>query len=74
MPRTVWLAAGAPAEAAAFYAGVLKKVSETPEWKEYIERTVQTGKYLAGAELKAFIAADDKASKEVFAREGWIVQ
>jgi putative tricarboxylic transport membrane protein len=74
MPRTVWLAAGAPAEAAKFYADVLKKVSETPEWKEYVERTVQTGRYLSGDDLKAFIAADDKASKEVFAREGWIVQ
>jgi len=74
MPRTVWLPAGAPAEAVKFYAEVMKKVSESPEWKEYIDRTVQTGKYLAGAELKAFIDADDKASKEVFGREGWLVQ
>ena len=42
MPRTVWLPGGVPAEAVAFYADVLKKVSETPEWKEYIERTSQT--------------------------------
>jgi tripartite-type tricarboxylate transporter receptor subunit TctC len=74
MPRTVWLSATAPAEAAKFYADVLKKVSETAEWKEYIDRTVQTGKYMTGDELKAFIAADDKASKEVFMREGWVVQ
>ncbi len=74
MPRTVWLASGAPAEAVAFYAGVMKKVSETPEWKEYIERTVQTGKFMAGDELKAFIAADDKSSREVFEREGWLVK
>jgi putative tricarboxylic transport membrane protein len=74
MPRTVWLPAGAPAPAVAYYADVLKKVSETPEWKEYIERTVQTGKYLAGEEFKAFVAADDKASREVFEREGWIVK
>lgn len=74
MPRTVWLSATAPAEAAKFYADVLRKVSETPEWKEYIDRTVQTGKYMTGDELKAFIAADDKASKEVFVREGWVVQ
>ena len=43
MPRTVWLPGGVPAEAVAFYADLLKKVSETPEWKEYIERTSQTG-------------------------------
>ena len=53
MPRTVWLPGGVPAEAVAFYADVLKKVSETPEWKEYIERTSQTGRFLAGEELKS---------------------
>ncbi|MCA0423420.1 MAG: tripartite tricarboxylate transporter substrate binding protein, partial [Proteobacteria bacterium] len=74
MPRTVWLSAGVPADAVTFYADVLKKVSETPEWKEYIERTVQTGKYMAGDAFKAFIAADDKASREVFEREGWIAK
>ena len=74
MQRTVWLSASVPAEAVTFYADVLKKVSETPEWKEYIDRTVQTGKFMAGDELKSFIAADDKASKEVFTREGWVVQ
>ena len=44
MPRTVWLPGGVPADAVAFYADVLKKVSETPEWKDYIERTSQTGR------------------------------
>ena len=33
MPRTVWLPAGVPADAVAFYAGVLAKVRQTPEWK-----------------------------------------
>lgn len=74
MPRTVWLPAGAPQGAVAFYADVLRKVSESPEWNEYITRTVQTGKYLAGDEFKAFIAGDDKASREVFEREGWVVK
>lgn len=74
MPRTVWLPAGAPAGAAKFYEDVLRKVSETPEWKDYIERTVQTGKFLAGAELTAFVEADEKASRDVFEREGWIAK
>ena len=74
MPRTVWLSATAPADAVRFYADVLEKVSKTPEWKEYIERTVQTGKFMSGEELNAFIAKDDKNSKEVFVREGWVVQ
>jgi putative tricarboxylic transport membrane protein len=74
MPRTVWLSATAPADAAKYYEGVLKKVSETPEWKEYIARTVQTGAFLGSADLKSFVAKDETASKEVFEREGWVVK
>jgi hypothetical protein len=58
-PRTVWLAGGVPADAVTFYADLLKKVREQPEWKEYIERTSQTDKFLVGAEFKRFIADDD---------------
>jgi tripartite-type tricarboxylate transporter receptor subunit TctC len=74
MPRTTWLPGGVPAEAVSFYADLLKKVSETPEWKEYVERTSQTSRFLAGKELKDFIADDDAKNKKVFEREGWIVQ
>lgn len=74
MPRTVWLPANVPADVVAFYTGVLKKVSETPEWAEYITRTVQTGAFVAGDEYKAFVARDEKNSREVFEREGWVVK
>ena len=67
-------AGGVPQEAAEFYADLLKKVSETPEWKEYIERTSQTNRFLAGEELKRFIAEDDVKTSKVFEREGWIVR
>jgi putative tricarboxylic transport membrane protein len=74
MPRTVWLPGSVPPEAVAFYTDLLKKVSETPEWKEYIERTSQTSRFLAGDELKRFIADDDAKNSKVFQREGWVVQ
>ena len=31
-------------------------------------------RYLAGDDLKTFIAKDEKSSKEVFDREGWTVK
>jgi putative tricarboxylic transport membrane protein len=74
MPRTVWLPGGVSPDAVAFYTDLLKKVSETPEWKEYVERTSQTSRFLSGAELKSFIAADDAKNRKVFEREGWIVR
>lgn len=74
MPRTVWLPANMPADVVAFYTGVLRKVSETPEWAEYVTRTVQTGAFISGEELKAFVARDEQSSREVFEREGWVVK
>ena len=39
MPRDIFLPPGVPEAAVAYYAQVMKKVSETPEWAEYIART-----------------------------------
>ena len=74
MPRTAWLPAKVPADAAAYYVALLKKVSETPEWTEFIERTAQTSRFLAGAELARFIANDDASTRRVFEREGWMAK
>lgn len=74
MPRTVWLPAGVPADAVAFYAGVLEKVSQTPEWKEFVARTAQTGRFMKGQEFVDFVAKDEAANKKVFEAEGWVVK
>jgi putative tricarboxylic transport membrane protein len=74
MPRTVWLPTGVPADAIDYYVGVLKKVRETPEWKEYTERTSQTDRFLVGADFKAFIADDETATRKVFEAQGWIAK
>lgn len=74
MPRTVWLPARVPAEAVAFYVDLLKKVRETPEWKDYIERTSQTDRFMSGDEFRKFVAEDEAKNKKVFEKEGWLVR
>src|SRR5690606_7048394 len=74
MPRTVWAAAGTPDEAVSYYSEVLKKVSETPEWADYIRKTSQTGDFLAGQALQDFIGTSEKSTVGVFEAEGWLVQ
>jgi putative tricarboxylic transport membrane protein len=73
MPRTIVLPPGSPPEAAEFWAEVFRKVTETPEWKEYLERTAQTGRYIAGPAFKAFIEQDEKRTRKVYEEEGWLV-
>jgi len=74
MPRTVWLPAKVSPDAVAFYTTMLKKVSETPEWKSYIEKTSQSDRFLTGDELRAYTKQDAERASEVFKREKWIVQ
>ncbi|GGA95216.1 tricarboxylate transporter [Brucella endophytica] len=74
MPRTVWLPAGVGEDVVAFYRDVLKKVSETPEWQEYIDKTSQTSQFMAGDEFKAYQAKDRDNVVKVLEREGWLVK
>jgi tripartite-type tricarboxylate transporter receptor subunit TctC len=74
MPRTIWTAAGTPEDAIAYYTEVMKKVSETPEWAEYIRKTSQTGDFLDGAKLADFISTSETNAVNVFKTEGWLVQ
>ena len=74
MPRTVWLPAGVSDEQLAFYVDVMQKVSETPEWLEYVANTSQTGRFLAGEDLASFIDNSEASAVEVFVAEGWTGQ
>jgi tripartite-type tricarboxylate transporter receptor subunit TctC len=74
MPRDVFLPPGVPEGAVAYYAQVFKKVSETPEWAEYIAKTSQSSHYMAGAEFKAFIKADEERGRKIFEEQGWLVK
>ena len=74
MPRTVWLPADVPADAVTYYAGLLEKVSKTPEWQEFVTRTAQTAKFMKGQELADFVAKDEAANKKVFENEGWVAK
>jgi putative tricarboxylic transport membrane protein len=72
-PRTVWLPGRVTAEQTAFYVGLMKKVQEQPEWKEYIERTSQSSVLLTGAEFAKFMNEDIERVHKIAAENGWLV-
>lgn len=74
MPRAVYLPPGVPKEAVAFWSGVLKKVFETPEWREYIVRTSQSANFLTGEDFAKFIGMDEARSRKIFEEQGWLVK
>ena len=74
LPRTVWLSGKVSEDVIKFYSDLMRKVSETPEWKEYLRNTSQTDQFLVGDEMRALIKVDTERSYEVFKREGWAVR
>ncbi len=72
MPRTVFLPPGAPPAAQAFWTDLFRKVSETAEWKDYVERTSQSGRFVTGDEFRGVMEQDAKMTREIFAAEGWM--
>ena len=71
-PRTVWLAGKVKPEEAKYYADLMKKVTATPEWKEYVERTQQSAEFVTGDELQALIKKDLERTRKIGAEQGWL--
>lgn len=74
LPRTIFTAGELTEEQRSFYVDLLRKVSETPEWKNYIVKTGQTDKFLVGEDFHKLIESDESASRKIFEKEGWIVK
>lgn len=74
MPRAVYMPGGVPPQAVKYWSDVLQKVFASPDWKEYLERTSQTGTFISGAAFNEFAAKDEDRSRKVFEESGWLVK
>jgi tripartite-type tricarboxylate transporter receptor subunit TctC len=73
-PRTVFMPGGVSADQLAFYVNLLKRISQTPEFAEYVERNALAPTFLAGAALTGYIKADEQRVRAVFNDAGWLVK
>lgn len=71
-PRTVWMAAGVPPQALAYYVDLMRKVVDTPEFTAYRERGMQVSRLLTGDALKEYVAQDRANFATIFKRNGWL--
>jgi putative tricarboxylic transport membrane protein len=71
-PRTVWLAAKVKPEEQKYYVDLMRKVQATPEWKEYLDKTQQTGVFVTGADLHKLIHDDLERTRKIGAEQGWL--
>ena len=70
MLRGIFGAPGMPAEAVAFYQGMLKKVYETPEFKEYLESGALKPSWLTGPEFVKWLEGAEGLHRELMQKGG----
>jgi tripartite-type tricarboxylate transporter receptor subunit TctC len=71
-PRTVFMPGAVSADQLKFYVNLLKKVTQTPEFAEYVERNALAPTFLEGAALVEYIRADETRARGIFQDAGWL--
>jgi putative tricarboxylic transport membrane protein len=70
MLRAFFLPPGTTPEQAAYYADLIKKVSETPEWKDYLAKQALKADYRAGQDFVKFLEEDEAKHKTLMQEAG----
>jgi tripartite-type tricarboxylate transporter receptor subunit TctC len=71
MLRGIFMAGGVKPDQVAYYVDVLKKVSETPEWKEFIQRGAFNTTALSGEEFRKWVAQQETRHQELMKEAGF---
>jgi putative tricarboxylic transport membrane protein len=74
MLRGIFGAPDMPKEAVEWYQGFLKKVTETPEWKKYMEEGALKPAFATGPEFVKWVAENEQLHKELMAKGGLLKQ
>jgi len=74
MLRAMFLPGKVTAEQTAFYVNLFKKLTQTAEYKEYMEKQALKPAFLAGKELVKFLEQDDALNKRLMTEAGFVAQ
>ena len=74
MLRAMFLPGKVTAEQTAFYEDLFKKVTQTPEYKEYMEKQALKPVFLTGKDMVKFLEEDDTLNKGLMTEAGFVAQ
>jgi tripartite-type tricarboxylate transporter receptor subunit TctC len=74
MLRGIFMAPGVPKEAVDFYVELFRKVRETPEWKEYMERGAFNQTFMSGKEYADWVAKAEQLHVELMKEAGFLAK
>ena len=72
MLRGIFMAPGVTPEQQAYYLDLLKKVRETPEWKEFMEKGAFNQTALSGPEFVKWLEANEALHKTLMTEAGFL--
>ena len=74
MLRSIFLPGKVTADQAAYYVGLFKKITATPEWKQYLETNALKPVLLTGADFTKYLEGDEKRHQDLMAAAGFIAK
>src|SRR3981189_639401 len=74
MLRSVFLPGKVSPEQQAFYVDLFQKVTQTPEYKEYMEKQALKPIFLAGTDMLRFLEEDDALNKSLMTEAGFVAK
>ncbi|MCD6079444.1 MAG: Uncharacterized protein K0R89_3388 [Ramlibacter sp.] len=72
MLRGIFMAGGVTKDQTDYYNGLLKKVRETPEWKEYMEKGAFTQTAMEGENFNKWLGAAEQKHRELMKEAGFL--
>ncbi|WP_136684504.1 Bug family tripartite tricarboxylate transporter substrate binding protein [Falsirhodobacter xinxiangensis] len=74
MLRGIFLPGGVTPEQQAYYVDLFTKVSETDEWKEYLERSALLPEFRAGEDFVTYLQGEEEKHRAMLSDAGFLVQ
>ncbi|MGZ5114588.1 MAG: Bug family tripartite tricarboxylate transporter substrate binding protein [Burkholderiales bacterium] len=74
MLRGIFMPSGVASETVDFYVELFKKVRETPEWKEYMERGAYNQTFMSGKEFGAWVAKAEQEHVVLMKEAGFLAK
>ena len=74
MLRGIFMTPGATPDQVAFYVDLFKKVRETPEWKDFMEKGAFNTTFMAGDEYKAWLTKAADTHRALMEKAGFLAK
>lgn len=74
MPRTVWAMGEITPQQSEYFRKLMAQVREKPEFKEWLQKGLQSDMFVTGTELARYIANDKANHKVQFSQDGWLLK